>query len=301
VYPVNTRLAEHPVPVREGFARADDGVRLYYRAEGSGPALLCSNGIGVSTFFWAPLSRELSDRYTVVRWDYRGHGLSDDPADPRSATVSECARGALCVLDALGIKRAALLGHSMGSQVGFEVYRMKPDRVAALVPTLGTYRRAVETFFGTAVSLKLFEIMRHAIPVAPRLVQRATAKVMRSSLPDATARLFRLVHPDLCPKDALVPYFAHNARVDPLLFLSLAESMQAHDATDLLPKIAVPTLVVAGDRDLFTPLSCAREMAEQIPGAELFVIPGGSHAALVEQPLLLSLRVAKFLAERVRF
>jgi len=301
VYVVNAPLQEQPVPVREGFARAADGTRLYYRAEGTGPSLLCSNGIGVSTFFWAPLSRELSSEYTVIRWDYRGHGLSDDPRNPRSATVEQCAKGGLAVLDALGIERAALLGHSMGSQVGFELYRLHPERVAALVPTLGTYRHAVETFFGTAASLKAFEIIRHAIPAAPKLVQRATATVMRSSLADTTARLFRLVHPDLCPKDALVPYFAHNARLDPLVFLSLAESMQAHDASELLPRIDAPTLVVAGDRDLFTPLACAREMARLIPGAELFVIPGGSHAALVEQPLLLALRVRKFLQERVRF
>ena len=286
---------------REGFARAADGTRLYYLAEGAGPALLCSNGIGVSTFFWGPVARDLRSDFTVVRWDYRGHGLSDDPREPRSATVSQCATDGFAVLDALGIRKAALLGHSMGSQVGFEMVAQQPQRVAALVPTLGTYRHAVETFFNTAHSLKALAVMRRAVPLAPRLLQRATATVMRSPLADPGARLLRLVHPELCPKDALVPYFEHNARLDLLLYLSLAESMQAHDATALLPRITAPTLVVAGDRDLFTPIALAKEMAALIPGAELFVIPGGSHAALVEQPLLLALRIRKFLAERVRF
>lgn len=287
--------------LREGFARAADGTRLYWRAEGEGPALLCSNGIGVSTFFWGPLARALSDRYTVIRWDYRGHGLSDDPLHPGSATLEQCATDGLHVLDALGVERAALLGHSMGSQVGFEIYRQRPQAVAGLVPTLGTYRRAIETFFGTALSLKGFEVMKRVVPRAPRLLARASAAVMRSPLADPGARLFRMVHPELCPKEALVPYFEHNTRLDLLLYLSLAESMQAHDATDLLGRIEAPTLVVAGDRDLFTPVALAREMSELIPGAELFVIPGGTHAALVEQPLLLSLRVRKFLEERVRF
>src|SRR6185437_7554376 len=151
-----------PVPTREGYAHAPDGTRLYWRAEGKGPALLCSNGIGVSTFFWAPVARELCSDYTVIRWDYRGHGLSDDPLERRSATLTGCAQDALTVLDELGIRRAVLLGHSMGSQVGFEVARLRPEVVAGLVPTLGTFRHPVDTFFGTRHSLKGFAVMRRA-------------------------------------------------------------------------------------------------------------------------------------------
>lgn len=285
--------------MREGFARAGDGTRLYYRAEGRGPALLLSNGIGVGTFFWEAVARQLASDHTVVRWDYRGHGLSDDPRDPQSATVSQCATDALSVLDALGISQAVCAGHSMGSQVGFEIYRQRPGAVAGLVPTLGTYRRAVETFFGTRLSVHAFALMKRAIPRAPRLLRRLNGLAMRSPLAEPSARLFRLVHPELMPHEALVPYFVHNTRLDLLLYLNLAESMQLHDAAELLPRIQVPTLVVAGDRDLFTPLALAQEMAALIPGAELFVIPGGTHAALAEQPLLLALRMRKFLDERV--
>jgi pimeloyl-ACP methyl ester carboxylesterase len=122
---------------------------------------------------------------------------------------------------------------------------------------------------------------------------------MRAPFMDFGARLSGMVHAELCPPEALVPYFAHNARLDLRMYLALVESMQRHDATDQLPGIAVPTLVVAGDRDQLTPLACAQEMARLIPGAELFVIPDGTHAALVEQPLLLALRVRQFLEERV--
>jgi pimeloyl-ACP methyl ester carboxylesterase len=287
-------------PLREGFAVSRGGTRLYWRAEGKGPALLCSNGIGVSTFFWGPLATELSDHYTVIRWDYRGHGLSDDSRDPGSASIEQCATDALSVLDALEIDRAVLLGHSMGAQVHFEVYRQAPSRVAGLVPTLGTYQHAIETFLGTPMSLRAFEVLKWAIPKAPRLIQRGVKMAMDSPLADPGARLMRLVHPELAPREALVPYFAHNSRVDLLLYLALAESMQAHDASDLLPKITAPALVVAGDHDIFTPIECARQMVKLIPNSELFVIPGGTHAALIEQPLLLSLRVRQFLEEKVR-
>jgi pimeloyl-ACP methyl ester carboxylesterase len=72
-----------------------------------------------------------------------------------------------------------------------------------------------------------------------------------------------------------------------------------HSAEDLLGSIAVPTLVVAAERDTFTPPDIAEGMAAAIPNAELEMLRGGSHAAPVEQPLLVELRIEKFLAERV--
>ncbi len=297
---MHTALAPRArVPVRAGFARGAGGVRLYWRAEGDGPARLCSNGIGVGTFFWGPLARDLSDRYTVVRWDYRGHGLSDDAADPADTRISLCATDHQHVRDAGGVEKAVLLGHSMASQVHFEVWRQAPGRVLGLVPTLGTYRRALETAMGGTLTLRGFELLKRVVPMMPGAAQQSVRAAMRSSLAEPTARMLRLVHPDLAPHEELVPYLAHNTRIDVLMYLALAEDMQRHDATDLLPTVTVPTLVVAGDLDRFTPLSCAQEMAHLIPGAELFVIPGGTHAALIEQPLLLALRVRQFLEERV--
>ena len=67
----------------------------------------------------------------------------------------------------------------------------------------------------------------------------------------------------------------------------------------MLPTVRVPTLVIAGERDFFCPPRVAREMARHIPGAELFVVPGGSHAAIIEQPELFDARLARFLEQRV--
>jgi pimeloyl-ACP methyl ester carboxylesterase len=77
------------------------------------------------------------------------------------------------------------------------------------------------------------------------------------------------------------------------IFLKLGE----HDAGDILHRIEVPTLIVAADRDLFTPLSVAERMHEKIRGSELFVIRYGSHYAPIEFPDCLNLRVEKFLRE----
>ena len=76
----------------------------------------------------------------------------------------------------------------------------------------------------------------------------------------------------------------------------MVRAAQEHDAADMLGNILCPALIVAGERDLFTPRHLSLEMAQRIPRAELLEIPRGSHAALIEQPELINLRLEKFFA-----
>jgi pimeloyl-ACP methyl ester carboxylesterase len=109
-------------------------------------------------------------------------------------------------------------------------------------------------------------------------------------------RALGIVHPDLCPREEFEPYFEHLSQLDLRGYFALARDLLTHDASDLLEQIAVPVLVVAGERDLFTPIARSRELASRIPGAELLVLRQGSHAAMVEQPELVALTLEKFLA-----
>ena len=79
--------------LRVGTATAPEGAELHWRAQGEGKvALLASNGIGVSTFFWRHLGQYFSGTHTFVTWDYRGHGKSPVPQSPEDLTVALCAR-----------------------------------------------------------------------------------------------------------------------------------------------------------------------------------------------------------------
>ena len=293
-------LSDVKPPFREGYVKGPKDLRLYYRVEGTqGPTLICSNGIGVSTFFWEPFAHQLAGKYRVVRWDYRGHGRSDSPRDLRDISIQTCVDDLAALMDGLELKTAVHLGHSMGAQVGFEFYRRYPERVQALVPTLGPYRRAIETFLDSTVSLSLFAVMKAAIATSPRLIARSMRPFLVTGVAETFARRLGVVDPHLAPKALILQYMEHMLRLDLTSYLALAETLQTQDATDLLPQIKVPVLVVSGERDIFCPTRLAREMVEQIPGAELLLIPRGTHAALIEQPLLLSLRVQRFLEDRV--
>lgn len=288
--------------VREGRVEVEPGVGLWYRAQGSGPALFFQNGVGVTTTFWEEVAERFAGHgYTTVIWDYRGHGRSDEPKHPSDLTLPACVGDLEKLMDHLEVDRAVLLGHSMGAQLGWEFYRAHPHRVAGLVPTLGTYRNAISSFYDMPrIAPKVFGAASFMANSFPQFVRKLTAiPAWQPAISDLVVRKLEIVHPTLSPKGWLPPYLQHMARLDPRVFFALALAIRDHDASDLLPRIDVPVLVVAGDRDFFCPPRVAKEMAGLIPGAELLVIPGGSHAAIIEQPDLFDLRLGRFLEERV--
>lgn len=291
-------LPRRPV-VRVGTVTTGDGATLHFRADGSGKrVLLCSNGIGVSTFFWRGLADFFAPTHTVVTWDYRGHGQSPVPERPDDLTIALCARDLWAVADQVGAQEVVLLAHSMGCQVSLEAIRLHPGRVRAFLPMLGTPGKVFDSFIGPGLGGVLQPLVRIFVEVGARNPQLAETLLRRSlTLPGLweAMRALSVVHPDLCPREEFEPYFAHLSSLDLRGYFALARDLLSHDASDLLPQLRIPTLVVAGERDLFTPLSRSREMAAAIPGAELLVLREGSHAALVEQPELLALSVEKFL------
>jgi pimeloyl-ACP methyl ester carboxylesterase len=281
-------------PVRVGTAEAPDGAVLSWRADGAGPALLCSNGIGVSTFFWRKLAEHFAPTHTVVTWDYRGHGRSPVPEHPEGVTVVQCARDLWTVAERAGIREAVLLGHSMGAQVSFEAYRLRAGGVRALVPILGAAGGIFSGFVGPALTPALTFLLELGARNAD-LAQKALRTIVQ--LPGAwqIVRALAAVHPDLSPREDLDAYLEHLKGLDLRAWFALARDLLSHDVSAMLADVHVPTLVVAGDRDLFTPVARSRELSSCIPGAELLVVRGGSHAVLIEQPELIALALEKFL------
>jgi pimeloyl-ACP methyl ester carboxylesterase len=155
-----------------------------------------------------------------------------------------------------------------------------------------------ETFHGT-------DVLKTVLPRLIEAVQnnKGVARGLWGRVPPAFAfRVARLVG----DVDGLAirgedfkTYWEHINLMDPDIFLPMLNAAGEHSAEDLLPKVAVPTLVIAAEKDTFTPPTLAKHMAELIPGAEHMLIRGGSHAAPVEQPDMIMARLEKFLKERV--
>lgn len=287
-------------PIRSGLAIADDGMHLFWRAVGDGPAIVCSNGVGVSTFFWSYTVDHFADRYTVLTWDYRGHGRSDPLPDPTCGDVGipRHSRDMIAVMDAAGIDRAMICGHSMGCQVGLEAWRESAPRITGFVLILGTAGRALETFGDNPRSPFFFNLAGRVIAALGDRTHRLVRPLLQSRIAWLFTRQAKLVDPMYASKADMAPYLEHLAVLDMRMFIRTVLQMQEHDAWDLLAGLTVPVLIVGAERDAFTPIRLSKEMASRIPGAELLVLADATHAAIIEQPETINHRIERFLRER---
>jgi len=286
---------------RWGYAAApSDGTRLFYDDDGGGdartPVVLC-DGIGCDGYVWRYLRPSVRPRRTL-HGHYRGHGRSQPPRDLDRVGIDDLADDLAAILDDAGVERAVLVGHSMGVQVSLETWRRHRDRVAGLILMCGAPSHPLRTFRGVRTLEDLLPAVEKLIVRAPRVLNRLTRTLLPTRLSMAIAGRLE-INRDLVRPEDFMPYLEGMARMDVRVFVAMLAAAGAHSAEPWLAEIDVPTLVVAGHRDGFTPVARSHEMAGTIPGADLFVIEDGSHTAPIERPDEIDARVLAFLDDRV--
>ena len=287
----------------ERFATAEDGTKLYVRTRPAVTkrdsanlpaiaAILC-DGIACDGFIWKYLWDVLGERMSVAHWNYRGHGRSQAPRDPAKIAVEDHARDLSAIRRAIGDPEVVLFGHSMGCQVLLENYRQHPANVRAMVLLCGAPGRVTYTFKGS-------DALAQALPRLIDVVDRypTVARALWGNVPPELAlrAAFALGEVDaklMNPED-LIPYLEHMVDIDLSMFLRMLRHAGEHTAEDVLSHVEVPVLVVASDRDSFTPPRLAEQMAASLPKGELFMI-SGTHAAPLEQKQLVHERIHAFL------
>ena len=279
-----------------GFATSADGTRLFYGVRGAGPGLVLLDGIGCDGWAWIHIQPHLAAHNRVVHCHYRGHGRSGRVRNLASATISTLAEDLLTVLDATGLARTVLVAHSMGTQVALELYRNHPERVRALVLVCGTAGQITHTFHGN-------DLLHRLLPVLIQKVRRyePIARALWGRLPPAISYrvagwLREIDNVALRPEDFKL-YVEHLSDIELDLYLTMLQSAGEHTADDLLPRINVPTLVIAAERDTFTPRDVVKDVASRIPGAVYRELAGASHAAPTEQPHQINDYIDSFLAK----
>jgi pimeloyl-ACP methyl ester carboxylesterase len=277
------------------YATARDGTRIHWTSAGAGPgpAVVLCDGLGCAGYIWRFLRPELARTRRVIHWNYRGHGQSERPSGPERISILECVDDLLAVLDAAGERSAVLVGHSMGVQVALEAHRRAADRVEGLVLLCGAPGKPLDTFHDAPLLAAAFPYARQAVARFPSVARLLFRSVIPTELSLRLAMTFE-VNSRAVAREDLARYLADLADVDSGLFVQLAASAGQHDASDHLPTVAVPTLIIAGEQDSFTPMWLSVKMHAAIPGSELLVLPGGTHVGPLEHPELCALRVEKF-------
>ncbi len=283
--------------LQERSVRGTDGTRIFYERGGVGTPLLFCDGLLCEGHTWKYLIPALQPNHDCLHWNYPGHGSSQDPSYWADLSIERLADDAAIVIDHAEVKGVTVMGHSLGVQVALELWHRHRDLISGLVLLCGSPGRIIESFHESAVLgylVPLFDVITRFLP---NLASRAWRSLPSDWILRTTLRSHE-VNNRLIRAPDLAEYVARMNRVDIRIGLHILEGAGHHDATPYLSDVDVPTLVIAGEEDSFTPSRRSSLMASTIPEAQLMMVPGGTHSLPIEQPDLVILRVRRFLNER---
>ncbi len=283
-------ILEHTI---EGF----DGTRLFYEVEGEGDCDIClCDGIGCDGWIWKYMRPMLLQYGRIVHLHIRGHGRSEAPSNPAAVTLEDIADDWNYVFQAEHTKRAVLLGHSMGVQTELEIFHRHPEHIVAMGLLCGSFEHLVSTFHnGPALKFAL-PVLQTLAHLAPRPVRAIWQNLVTQPIAFYIARLTE-VHTDLTIATDFQEYFDHMAAVDPRIFCDMLAAAGRHSASSFIDDINIPCLVIAGERDNFTPCRLSKDMAARLKNSKMLVVEEGTHATPVEHPTLVNLHVENLLKE----
>jgi len=249
------------------FVRAN-GIVLHARVLGrpEGPALVFSNSLGSDFRIWEDVATLLGERYRILVYDKRGHGLSAAPPGPYA--LDDHVDDLLALLDHFDIETAAIVGVSLGGMIAQRLAVRAPERVKALVLCC------------TAV----------AIGTAQGWESRIAA-VKADGIASVADGILKVWFTEAFRHDRAAEFEGWRnmlVRMPADGYVASCASVRDADLRADAARIAVPVLCVAGDQDGSTPPDLVRGTAELIPGARFTLIEGAGHIPSVEKPGVLA-------------
>ncbi|OYT71944.1 MAG: 3-oxoadipate enol-lactone hydrolase [Chloracidobacterium sp. CP2_5A] len=259
-----------------------NGVNLYVEDTGGDlPPVLLIAGLGYDEWFWmetiVPLLR---DRYRLIAPANRGAGRSDKPSGPYA--TAQMAADMVGVLDALGVERALVVGHSLGGFIAQELTLAHPERVTKLV-LAGTSFGGPESIPPTPAAMAVLLLDRTMDPM----------ELIRRGLETAVAPSFTAAKPPMLER--LIAYRL-TTPVPPEAFQSQMLAGATHNAADRIAAIACPTLILAGELDQVVPPGNVALLQAKLPRAQAVVIPDAGHLFPIEKPNETAAALDAFLA-----
>jgi pimeloyl-ACP methyl ester carboxylesterase len=243
-----------------------NGVRLSYIDQGQGVPILFVHGFPLSRAIWQPQIEALSKKFRIIAPDLRGHGESEAP--PGIYTMDLFAEDIHALIEQQKCGSVVLVGHSMGGYISFAFYRKFPQQVRALV--LACTRASADSEEGKAARENL----------AQRAERVGAAAVVEQMLPKMFAASTAASRPELVEHvRQIMLVTSGNGLAGALRGMAARPS-----ALELLPKITVPTLVIAGSEDLLITTQEAETMATAISDARLHLVHDAGHLASLENP-----------------
>ena len=260
-----------------------NGLLLHYRDEGrqdesnvNHPPLVFINSLGTDLRIWDAVVPHFATEQRIIRYDKRGHGLSDCPAPPY--TIRQHMQDLVGLLDALPVEEVILVGISVGGMIALDFAAQHPARVQRLIlcdtaPKIGTsemWNQRIETLRTKG--------MTH---LAETILSRWFVPRFATKQPSAYRGYYNML--TRMPVDG---------------YTGTCQAIRDTDLWADTAKVQVPTLLLCGEEDLATPPQVTIQLAEAMPNATYRIIADAAHLPCIEQPAAMAAEIVRFLERR---
>lgn len=282
-------LPMETVPAKELAGSSDKfinikGLEVRYVSQGEGESIVLVHGMGCSVYSWRKLIPLLSDEYKVYAFDLPGFGLTDKPADYNYALESQ-GNFVIDFLDAVGIDKAIIVGHSMGGVIAGYAAANYPERVSKLVLNNAGYYSGGAPEFLKYLFFPLDRISSRQF--FNREFERAMLKIMYyddSLATDETVDAYLLAGKTSGAVDALA---AMTRGEGPMKYVGVSE------------RITVPTLIIWGKNDANIHFEDSQRLHNEIKGSEIIYIEKCGHMVPEEKPEEMASAIKDFLKKNI--
>ena len=257
-----------------GFER--DGVNLCYSLAGpeGAPCIVFSNSLGTDFRIWDEVVAKLPADLRIIRYDKRGHGLSDVGTRPWG--MADHVRDLAGLLDHLAVRDAVICGLSVGGMIAQGLAAERPDLVRALI------------LCDTAAKIGTPEMWEQRVDTAK---QSGIASMADGVMERWFTEEFRQANPSF-------PVWRNMlCRTTPEGYAGTCSAIADTDLMESTSRLRVPCLGMCGDRDLATPPDLVRETVDLIPGSRFSLIRGAGHLPCIEQADAVADEIRQFLSE----
>ena len=264
--------------------KTDDGVNLYYEETGSGTPILFVHEFAGDCRSWEPQVRHFSRRYHCIAYNARGYPPSDVLPDPDRYSQQRERDDVRCVLDALGIERAHIVGLSMGAMATLHFGMVHSARAISLVTAgvgSGAHKSEYARFQADSRAHAKLMLEHGMARFAAGYGENPTRVTMKAKDPRGFAEFQRHLS-------------EHSAEGSANTMLGYqARRPSLYDLTAEMAGITAPLLVIAGDEDPST-IEPSLLIKRTVPGARLAMLPRTGHMLNLEEPALFNRLVEDF-------
>ncbi len=252
--------------------------KLYYEVHGNGEPLILIAGFSANHTVWTNVLHQLSQYFRVILFDNRGSGQSEHSDHPYNMAL--LAEDTFALMDYLQIKKAHILGHSMGGMIAQTMAQQCPSRINKLIILASSSHFPAHKAYLFETQLKLREQK-----LSEELLTQLTLPLVFGrhffEMPNQVAEMVKIA--------SQYPYPMSVAG-----YRAQLSALKNFNSQSYLADIKTPCLVFAGREDILTPHDEGQYLAEQLPNASLISFEHSAHAAHIEE-------ADKFLRETLSF